>query len=231
MHREKSVIVEIHHHITGKSFCLDIEKWWGRAGNTNLNGCDLMLPSPEDMLIHLCLHLYNHGYDSRMILREVCDICETLNHYREKINWLLFHNEVTKCGLQKPVYSVLSLVKKICESTGRSVPAQLLKSSYHVDIKLVKILEKRMFAEDEAFSAIPGGLVKSLVVDAFWEKMRVLRPVIFPPRDVLSKRYAVPSSSKKVYFYFLIRPFTLLRKYGKHLFTISRIRVKKNEVG
>ncbi|MEW6570516.1 MAG: nucleotidyltransferase family protein [Nitrospirota bacterium] len=231
MHKEKPIVVEIHWHITRNFFSPDIEKWWGRARHIKLNGCNITVPSPEDIITHLCLHLYNHGYNSRMILREICDINETLNHYQEEINWALFHEEINKHGLQKPVYSILYLVEKFYGCTERPLQMHLPKP-YHFDVKfkLVKILEKRMLTEDDAFSDIPTEFVKSLVAGTFWGKMRLLWPTIFPPREVISKRYSIPSSSNMIFLCYLIRPFRLLTKYGKHLLTIFRIREKKNGV-
>jgi hypothetical protein len=227
INREKSLMVEIHWHITGKSFDLNIKKWFKRAKYTKLDGCPVLIPAPEDMIIHLCLHLYNHGYDSKMILRELCDISETLNHYRDEINWLLFQNEIDDYGLYRPVYSVLHLLKKFHSNVDIPLQIQCIESS-HINLKLLRILEKRMFIDDGIFSAIPGGLIKSLTVNRTREKLRLLFPIVFPPREVISKRYLV-SSYSKIYFYYLIRPFRLLIKYGKHLLTIHQTKIIRND--
>ncbi len=228
INRDGSLMVEIHWHITGKSFDLNIKKWFKRAKYTKLDGCPVLIPAPEDMIIHLCLHLYNHGYDSKMILRELCDISETLNHYREEIDWLLFQNEIDDYSLYRPVYSVLHLLKKFHDNVDIPLQTQCIESS-HINLKLLRILEKRMFIDDGIFSAIPGGLIKSLAVNKISEKLRLLFPIVFPPREVISKGHLVSSYSSKIYFYYLIRPFRLLVKYGKHLLTIYQIKIIRND--
>lgn len=221
MHREKSLMVEIHWDITKKPFDINIKKWFERAIYAEYNSCKVLMPSPEDIIIHLCLHLYNHGYHSQMFLRELCDISETINHYRDEIDWMLLQNEINDYGLHKPVYSILYLVKNLFGNVEIPSQAQFIGPSY-IDLKLLKILWGRMFIEDNIFSAMPGGLIKSLAVNRIGDKMRLLLPIIFPAREIMSKRHLTPSFSGKIYFYYLIRPFKLFTKYGKHLLTFVK---------
>jgi hypothetical protein len=221
IHREKSLIVEIHWDITKKPFDINIKKWFERAKDAEFNGYKVLIPSPEDMIIHLCIHLYNHGYHSRMILRELCDISETLNNYSGKFDWMLFQNEINCYRLQRPVYSILYLVKKFFDNVEIPFQAQFIEPS-HINQKLLKILGKRMAIEDDIFSAIPGGLIKSLAVNSIRDKVRLLLPIIFPSREIMSKRYLASFCPGKIYFYFLIRPFKLFAKYGKHLLTFIK---------
>jgi hypothetical protein len=221
IHREKSLLVEIHWDITKKPFDINMEKWFERAAYEKFNGCKVLIPSPEDMIIHLCLHLYNHGYDSRTILRDLCDISETLKNYSGKIDWLLFQNEINGYGIHSPVYSILYLVKNFFDNVEILSKAQFIEPA-HINRKLLKILGERMFIEDNIFSAMPGGLIKSLAVNSIGDKMRLLLPIIFPPREIMSKRHSAFSFSKKIYFYYLFRPFKLFRKYGKHLLTFIK---------
>lgn len=84
IHPDKSVVVEIHHHVIGHPFHIDIGKWWERAREAKVANCGMLIPSPEDMLLHLCLHLFNHGYN-KSLLRGICDISETLKDAHIKL--------------------------------------------------------------------------------------------------------------------------------------------------
>ncbi|OGW51713.1 MAG: hypothetical protein A2Y81_09575 [Nitrospirae bacterium RBG_13_43_8] len=222
IHREKSLIVEIHWHITGKTFNnIDIKKWFERARCTKFDGCQVFTPSPEDMIIHLCLHLYNHGYHSKMIWRELCDISETLNLYRGEIDWMLFQKEVNDCGLHRPVYSILYLAKNFYKTTCLPLQDHRIESA-HINLKLLKILKERMFTENDSFSAMPGGLIKSLVVNGTGRKIRLLLPIIFPPREAMIEKHLASSFPRSLYFHYFIRPLKLFVKYGKHLRTLIK---------
>ncbi len=222
LHSDKSTTVEIHWHITGQPFHINIDDWWRRAKVVKISSCEMLIPSPEDMLLHLCLHLFNHGYN-KIVLRGICDISETLRYYRNELNWAQFQNETNKYGINKPIYSILYLVKKIQGNNDNSLN-WLNPTNIPIDLKLIALLEKRVFTEDGILSAVPGPLVQWLAADKFWEKMRVLLTRVFPTREVMSSRYSVPLSSKKLYFYYLVRPYKLLLKYGKFILDILSMR-------
>jgi putative nucleotidyltransferase-like protein len=222
IHSDKSIAVEIHHHIAARPFRIEIDNWWERAREGKIANCKVLTPSPGDMLFHLCLHLFNHGYN-KSLLRGLCDISETLRYYEDGLNWRQFQNEVSKYGVNKLVYSVLFLVKKSYRID--SDPSNWLKSgNVPIDLKLVALLEKRIFIDDGISSTIPGPLVQWIAADKFWDKIKILFVRIFPTREVISDRYSVPLSSKKLYFYYLVRPFRLFQKYGKFMLEICRLK-------
>ncbi len=222
---DKSIVVEIHWHITGDSFLINIDEWWEMAKVIRIDNCQALIPSPEDMLIHLCLHLFNHGYNE-ITLRGICDIFETLRYYRKEINWQRFQDKVDKYKISKPVYTILFFIKKLERDDGNSLSWLKLNS---VNLKLLALIEKRILGENGVHSAIPSQLVQSIVVDKFSKKVKVLHNIIFPTREEMVKRYPLSSSSKKIYFYYIIRPFYLFFKYGK--FILEILRLKKHSIG
>ncbi len=221
----KSIAVEIHWHITGDSFHINIDEWWEMAKVIRIDNCQVLIPSPEDMLIHLCLHLFNHGYNI-ITLRGLCDIFETLRYYRKEINWQRFQDKVDKYKINKPVYTILYFIKRLERDDENSL--SWLKPN-SVNLKLLTLIEKRILGEDGVHSAIPTQLVQSIAVDKFSRKVRVLLNIIFPTREEMVKRYPVSCSSKKIYFYYIIRPFYLFFKYGK--FILEILRLKKHSIG
>jgi Uncharacterised nucleotidyltransferase len=222
IHPDKSVVVEIHHHIIDPPFHADIDKWWERARETKIANCKILTPSAEDMLLHLCLHLFNHGYD-KSLLRGLCDISETLRYYEEELNWIKFQDEVSKYGFNKLAYSILYLVKRLQKNNDNSL-SWLKPTNVPIDLKLVALLEKRIFTDDGISSTIPGPLVQWIAADKFWDKVKILITRIFPTREVISDRYSISLSSKKLYFYYLVRPYKLFLKYGKFMLEICRLK-------
>ena len=61
----------------------------------------MLVPSPADMLLHLCIHLYNHGYEKGFVLRGLCDISGTVRHYNAEIDRKLLEDEIKKYGMEK----------------------------------------------------------------------------------------------------------------------------------
>jgi hypothetical protein len=222
---EKSIVVEIHWDITGDSFNINIDEWWEMAKVIRIDNCQALIPSPEDMLIHLCLHLFNHGYNE-ITLRGICDIFETIRYYRKEINWQRFQDKVDKYKISKPVYTILYFIKNLERDDGNSL--SWLKPNT-VNLKLLALIEKRILGESNVQSAIPTQLVQSIVVDKPSKKLRILLNKIFPAHEEMVKRYPVSCSSRKIYFYYIIRPFYLFFKYGKFLLEILRLR--KHSIG
>ncbi len=91
------------------------------------------------------------------------------------------------------------------------------------------LIEKRILGEDGVHSDIPGQLVKSIAVGKFSRNVKVFLSIFFPTREEMVNRYQVSSSSKKIYFYYLIRPFYLFSKYGE--FILEIIRLRKHSIG
>lgn len=221
-HREKNIVVEIHWNISESSLGIEMKPWWKRAQPVKLNACDVLIPSPEDMIIHLCIHLYNHGYDNRIFLRNLCDINETLRNHREDINWNLLRNLTEEYSIHKQVYSVLSLIRKLYDFDDVS---HGWISQYNIDINFLAILNKRIFiSQDSLYGELSPNLLKFLKISTMAQRMKMLFQKGFPSRDVISKTYSITTDQKKIYFYQVFHPFFLLLKHGKFIFSVYRIK-------
>jgi hypothetical protein len=226
-HREKNIVVEIHLNITEKSICISTEEWWHRAQSSVFFGSKAIIPSPEDMVIHLCLHLYNHGYRHNMLLRGLCDINETLRHYKNEIDTNLLQGMVNDLKIDKHVYSILYLIKTCYRENNDSL--EWLKQ-YHFDLSFIAILRQRLFIGKEQHTSILSGLIKFFKLYSFSERMTFIRQLLFPSLHEMSRRYSVHTSSKKIYLYYLFRPFILLKKYRKNVAAIYRIEDKEEDL-
>ncbi len=218
-HVRKPVIVEIHWHIAADSRGMDILKWWGRAAARDIMGHPTLVPSPEDMLIHLSVHLFNHGYDNRLVLKCLCDIFETLGHYEDEIDWKLLQGEIKEQGVEKQVHSTLHLARKVYAPLDDSfVPITL----DHADRRFLRVLENSLFANN-GNAPINPHLLKSMMFDNFPGKIRYLLPAIFPSRQQMSERYPASHFPAMMFLHYLARPFNLLARYGMSAARMYRV--------
>ena len=221
-HNKKSIPIEVHWGISKKSFNIDITKWWKRTRKVEFDNYTVFIPSAEDMLLHLCLHLHHQNYNVRTIKRGLCDIYETLRYYNGTINWDLFEHEIGLCKMVKPTHSILYIIKKFFETGDDSLVKMNID---HVDLMFINILENKILN----YSPFPGPFIGFYATDnGLVDKARVLLDSVFPGREVMAARYSIPIASKSVYFYYLVRPFALLLKYGKYLF--GAFRMKKHSI-
>ncbi len=81
--------------------------------------------SPEDTLLHLCLHLLNHMHPSHgWQLRYLCDIAHHISAF--SIDWELFGNLADDLGARRGCGAVLGLAVVVADAT---VPAEQIDTA------------------------------------------------------------------------------------------------------
>ncbi len=244
IHREKGVLVEIHWqiaNITHPSRIRDFDNamimgWWERAMVVRFSGRPARILSPEDCIFHLCLHFLKHryknryqgfgaGFTSRGALIQIHDIFQTIKHFRDEICWQRVKDKAEKYGIANPVFVTLCVVKEImgendemiCKILGEFTPERRER-------ELVSMICKKILVREDSLSVVPSQIIQSQAAQKYSEKIHILRSYLFPKPKFISERYSVPICSFKFYFYYLIRPFMLLFRYGRLLLEVPRIK-------
>ena len=174
---EKNIPVEIHWHIARKAHPLRIriindiiERWWEEAKTIEFSGSKVQILSPEDLIIHLCLHFLKHrfinqngGFSSKGALIQLCDIFQTLKYYRDDIDWVRFKSEAEKYGIDSLMYTTLSIVREIMGEHD-DVFHNALSSvrSEDLDKELVRLINKRILIREDTLPAAPGSFIKEI---------------------------------------------------------------------
>lgn len=83
------VLEEIHHDLF----------YGGNVRSWNNNGTTVFLPSPDDDVIIIFTHFFNHFYKGGVGLRQICDWCRLLYTYRDTLNQRLLESRIRKMGL------------------------------------------------------------------------------------------------------------------------------------
>jgi len=87
-----------------------IEGLWQRAQEANVASLNTLVLSPEDSILHACLHLFRHNIGGW--LASACDIAELTHHYEGKLDWEAFLSWVFEFRLCLPVrYSLQRTVQ------------------------------------------------------------------------------------------------------------------------
>jgi len=242
-HPEKTILVEVHWHIGRPSHPSQIaitdtgiiERWWERARTVEISGMKTLVLCPDDLLFHLSLHFIKHRFisggfkgpfTSKGALIQLCDIFQILKHYKSEFNWDRLQQEAEEHEIASLISTTLYLLGEIMDFDDIFNDAFRVFKLQSFDKELVRLIGKRIFIIEDS---TPGSFMQALVEDKFGDQAKSLLRTLFPHRNVLSKRYSLPLSSKKLYFYYLIRPFTLLLRYRRLLWRslISRDEVKE----
>ncbi len=201
-------------------FDIDINGQWERSRPAIIAGFEVAVLCPEDLLLHLCLHTCGHRFEPG--LRYLCDICKILQHYKDGIDWGLVQLRTRQWGVGKCVYLTLRLAKELL---GVILPDGLMEAlkPNDFDERFVAL------AREQVFSTRMIMLTPAFA--KFWRSKRLLDKAalflkilraVFPPREVMARKYPPPSDSIRIYFYYTMHFRDLLRRRGRHVWRLLR---------
>jgi hypothetical protein len=217
-----AVPVEIHWSIAHPAgpFKIDVDGLWERARPATIAGVEVLVLSPEDLLVHLCLHasfthLFNIG------LGPFCDISETLRHYWDEMDW----EQVQLCALQwgagKCVYLTLYLARELLEA---AVPDEVLNAfePNDLDLSLVIWAKKQIFTGQGYTGLLAPNLARMWEANRLQDKVTIFSKVAFPSPEVMATMYPASPFSKRIYLYYPIRLMDLLLRHGRAAWRLLR---------
>ncbi len=140
------------------------------------------------------------------------------------MNWVELMYKAERYGIEGLVYTTLSILREIIGNHDDIFHHVSGFPSEGLDKELLRLIHKRIFIREDDLASIPDPIIQSQVAHTFQEKVKILLKYVFPNPEAISKRYSVPLSSKRLYLYYLIRPFSLLIRYRKTIFQIPRIK-------
>ncbi len=187
---------------------------WGRSVPAHIGRTSVQVLSPEDLLVYLCAHVaYQHMYiDS---IRSLYDIRLVLKTFGDGLDWHVIAQRARTAGLQNSLYLTLRLTDDLL---GPALPEAVRQT-----------LRPPGFNEtltQAATTRLVDGEGVSPVVNAVWnrrrpfERLKGLWDRIAVPPSILAGRYRLPPNSRRVYFFYLVRAWDLLRIHGGNLLVL-----------
>ncbi len=240
---EQSVKIELHWHITSKTDIARIhdpdsrvpEGLWKKACHREPFRDNVCVLSPKDALHHLCIHFlkhrfpysHNHIFTSRGALRQISDVIHLLKQYEDELDRGMAGQDDGRQAAQGLIGFVVLLVSKIM---GDGISCGLISNYYRTggaDQAVLELMAKKVFVREDTRAGAARLAIDSLSEVTFRDKVRKLFGTVFPAPEVISKKYAVPLSSKRLYLYYLRRPLDL---FLKHKRIISEFPLMKDDV-
>ena len=213
-------LVEVHWQLQHPDapFKLDVDKLWERAQPAMIADIEILTLSPEDLLLHLCLHAaYDHLFDFG--LRSFYDIFYTIRHYQDKIDWQQVELRARQWGAAKPIVLTLYLAKEFLQAAVPDEVLDKLKPN-RFDLSVVADAKQQIFADKSDSS--------STYFAKLWEPKRPQDKVIyflkctFVSPQIMAKMYPAPPDSRRIYLYYLVRLKDLLILYSGVVWQLLR---------
>jgi hypothetical protein len=214
--------LELHWTITDprKHYCIDEAELWERAVPARLGDTDILSLSPEDLLLHLCLHTsYQHQF--AFGLRTICDIGRVIQHYDQSLDWEQVLARARRWNWVRGTYLALRVAN---ETLGAAVPPQTMRALQLDGFpeSLVATAIAQLFTDHEEWVALSPRLAHFMGERNLWMKLRELLGRIFVSRVVIAKYYSLAPDSPWLYWYYLVRVKDLLRRHGHKAWQLGR---------
>jgi len=213
----EGVPVELHWDINHWPTCDSppLDRLWERAQPLLFDDVSVLGLSPEDLLLHLCLHTCSqHMFTSR--LAGLCDVCETIRYYQHKLVWKRLQRSANQWAVSKPVHLTLYMARQLL---GAALPEESLGTLNSGDLRgdVATWAQEIIFAHHTEISPKLAELCRT---ERLQEKAIVLLRGAFLSPEAMSTIYAVPPDSAWIYVCYLVRLNSLLRRYGVALWRL-----------
>jgi hypothetical protein len=211
--------LELHWHLDRPSrpFAIDLEGLWARARPVRIANTHALVLSPEDLLLHVCLHTCKHQF-TFFGLRACCDIAATVRHYGATLDWAQVTQRAGQWQVAPYVYLPLRLAQELI---GAAVPEAVLDGlrPEGFDARTLEWAGAEIF-EDTTASPLFPELLKLWCGRWRVEKAAVVRRIFSPA--VIARAYALAPTSKWVYLYYPVRATALVQRYGSVCWRLLR---------
>jgi hypothetical protein len=198
---------------------IDVDGLWKRARPSTTPDLEALTLSPEDLLLHLCLHIaFQDRF--RVGLRALYDVALAIRHYQTDMDWEQLELRARAWKADRCVYLTLRLARELL---GAAVPCELLDAPAFdgFDPRFVTWAKEQVLGERSA--GLPDMRNLALLEGAsVLRKASIAFKTAFPAPEVMAALYPVSPHSKRVYLYYPARFRDLLRKYGRTAWRMMR---------
>jgi hypothetical protein len=221
---DKGLSLEIHWGLIGSQFSLnvDINGQWERAKPCFVGGVEILSQCPEDLLLHLCLHLTRDLFE-QIKLKHLWDISEVIRHHGEAILWDELVARSRAWGMEKSLFLILGLAREI---TGAAVPEELLR-------KFRSIQDYEIFLESgkgQIFARPPGmgSLHFTFNMAQIWgggrrrDRAALFFKRVFPSPREMGHIYPEVAGTRRLYCYYPVRLKDLLVGHLQQVWSLVR---------
>ena len=203
---------------------------WARSCRATIAGAATRVLSPEDLLLHVCLH---DACDLAcgpfgLGLRPLCDIAEIIRHYRETLSWPEVQARAVEWRTERCVYLALRLARELL---GAEVPESIMGGlcPRDFDERWAAVGIKQVLETPVALSRGPGLQQAPLRVWAEscrsqWRRgnneplVRAVVRAVFPSREHMARymamHHSVSLDGVRRYSCYLTRAWDWGRKIG-----------------
>lgn len=224
MHTGHGLMVEIHWDLIDSlaGIHVNMDALWERVRPARIAGTWMHGLSAEDQLLHLCIHTTKHIFD--IGLRAMCDLTETVRRFHDSMDWDCLRRRTDQWNAARAVYVNLRLAKELLHAP---VPDDWLNDVKPKDFEphyLVLAREHLFASAEKTIEAYP----ESPYIAEYWMRHNtagrfgLIVQRLVPSRRIMAIKYPVSPDSPRIFLYYPVRVWDLLRRYGRTAWQLYR---------
>jgi hypothetical protein len=182
---------------------IDIDNVWKRANSAVIAGVEVKVLCPEDLLLHICLHVgFQHLFELAG-LRSLCDVREIVHYYQQELEWDVVHRRAVEWSVGNSLYVALLLATELLDAR---VPDSVMQALRPEDLSTEKKawMVRQIFGDAIEQNAFNSHFCELWQSRSFRERVRSFRRMILPSKAVMSQTYRAPYRSTRNYASYLI---------------------------
>jgi len=208
--------VEIHWTILEEDepFTIDAQGLWDRAVPASIAGVEVLSLSPEDLILHLCMHL---SYQHHLKL----DIAKVLEHNKGHVDWTKLVEISKTWGSERVTWLSLMLTEDLL---GAQIPPMILEYLQPKEaVPWVLAKAKAQLLQQYVREAVmTPDLAEFATKEGLVSRIKLLLSRVFLPKQTLSRLYGVSPKSIQIYGCYFKRLIYLIIHYGDSLKRVAK---------
>ena len=235
-HPDTDIPIELHWHIAHERHPrrlrltddILMEQWFERIQPVELAKIEAWTLCPTDLVFHLCLHFLKHRvpkngalFATSAALLQLSDIVRTIYFYGDAIDWDNLRHQADSYQITDLVYTTLRIALDVCDDKDKN--NKLLLNIPEGEHRYQRLIYRRLMLRDDMKRPIADGLLASISYDNIRIIIRAIVRWLLPDKKDLAKRYSVPETARRVYVYYLINPYHLIKTIFMFVVQIPRL--------
>ncbi len=214
--------VEIHWTILGENepFSIAAKGLWERAIPANIAGVEVLSLSPEDLILHLCMHL-SYQHHLKLGLRGLYDIAKVLEHNKGHVDWTKLVEISKTWGSERVTWLSLMLTEDLL---GAQIPPMILEYLQPKEAApwVLAKAKAQLLEQDVRKAVVTPDLAKFATKEGLVSRIKLLLSRLFLPKQTLARLYGVSPKSIKIYGCYFKRLIYLIIHYGDSLKRVAK---------
>lgn len=197
---------------------IDLDGLWQRAQPCDIEGVPALTLAPEDLLLHLSLHLFQDNLAAG--LKRIYDVAQTLYIYQEQIHPDRLIERAGQWGCDRALYLALNMAYELLQApVPQAVLSRIRPPDYRPEIG--ETMRHRVLCLDPPFDLHPD-LAHLAGGRPLPDRLRMFWKVMFPYPEYVAGHYGLPPGSPRIYPYYLVRLFHLTGRYAGQALRLAR---------